>query len=190
MRRSTISDEITKFHVAVSRGPFYICSCCDQLWYRRSVTTAEKLRLSNPIAGQYLLNKRSIDNPEWICSCCYEHLKKVKYHHVQLKMECCFQWNQNFFDLNELECRLLAPRLAFQKILQAPRGNQLKIKGNVVNVPADVSNTVNNLPRLPQESGTIKIQLKRRLKYKSSALSLNVRPNKVLQATMWLATNY
>ena len=62
-----------------------------------------------------------------------------------------------------MECRLLAPRLAFQKLLQAPRGNQFKIEGNVVNVTADVSNTVNLLPRLPQESGTIKVQLKRRL---------------------------
>ena len=189
LSRSTIADEITKFHVAVSKGPFYICSCCDQLWYRHSVTTAEKVRLSNPIAGQYLLNKRSVDNLEWICSCCYEHLKKGKIPPCAAKNGMLFPVKPEFFDLNELEWRLLAPRLAFQKILQAPRGNQLKIKGNVVNVPADVNNTVNILPRLPQESGTIKINLKRRLKYKSSALSLNVRPNKVLQAAMWLATN-
>ena len=52
--------------------------------------------------------------------------------------------------MNELECRLLAPRLAFQKLLQAPGGNQFKIKGNVGNVPADVNNTVNMLPWLPQ----------------------------------------
>ena len=39
-----------------------------------------------------------------------------------------------FFDLNELECRLIAPRIAFQKIFQAPRGGQLKTAGNVVNV--------------------------------------------------------
>ena len=95
----------------------------------------------------------------------------------------------SFFDLNELECRLIAPRLAFQKIMQAPRGNQLKINGNVVNVPADVINTVNLLPRLPEQSGTIKVQLKRRLQYKSSALSLNIRPHKVLQAANWLASN-
>ena len=100
-----------------------------------------------------------------------------------------FPLKPEFFDLNELECRLLAPRLAFQKLVQAPRGNQLKIKGNVVNVPADVDNTVNFLPRLPQESGTIKVQLKRQLQYKSSALSLNVRPYKILQAANWLATN-
>lgn len=69
--------------------------------------------------------------------------------------------------MNELECRLLAPRLAFQKLMQAPRGNQLKIKGNVVNVPADVNNTVNVLPQLPHESGTIRVQLKRQLQLKA-----------------------
>ena len=100
-----------------------------------------------------------------------------------------FPAKPDFFDLNELECRMLAPRLAFQKLLQAPRGNQFKIKGNVVNIPADVNNTVNILPQLPQESGTIKIHLKRQLEYESSALSLNVRPNKLLQAANWLATN-
>ena len=100
-----------------------------------------------------------------------------------------FPEKPNFFDLNELECRLLAPRLAFQKIMQAPRGKQLKINGNVVNVPADVSTTVNMLPRLPHENGIIKVQLKRKLQYKSSALSLNVRPHKVIQAASWLTNS-
>ena len=92
-----------------------------------------------------------------------------------------------FFDLNELECRLLAPRLAFQNLMQAPRGKQFKINGNIVNV--DITNTVSMLPRLPDETGTIKVNLKRRLQYKSSALSLNVRPHKVVQAANWLVNN-
>ncbi len=45
------------------------------------------------------------------------------------------------------------------------------------------------LPRLPNENGTININLKRRLQYKSSALSLNVRPHKVFQAAHWLINN-
>ncbi|CAB4033061.1 Hypothetical predicted protein [Paramuricea clavata] len=65
-----------------------------------------------------------------------------------------FPRKPSFFYLNELECRLLAPRLAFQKLKQAPRGRQLKINGNVVNVPADMTNTVGMLPRLPNETGT------------------------------------
>ena len=186
---STITDEIRKFHAVVSRGPLYICSCCDQLWYKHSVVSAEKLRLSNPNAGIYLLSKASVDDIEWICQSCNNHLKKNKIPPCATKNGMSFTVKRDFFDLNELECRLLAPRLAFQKLMQAPRGNQLKIKGNIVNVPADVNNTVNVLPRLPQESGTVKVQLKRRLQYKSSALSLNVRPYKILQAANWLAAN-
>ena len=45
------------------------------------------------------------------------------------------------------------------------------------------------LPRLPSETGTIKVNLKRRLQYKSLALSLNVRPYKVVQAANWLISN-
>ena len=186
---STITDEIQKFHAVVSRGPLYICSCCDQLWYKHSVVSAEKLRLSNPNAGKYLLSKTSVDDIEWICQSCNNHLKKNKIPPCAAKNGMSFTVKPDFFDLNELECRLLAPRLAFQKLMQAPRGNQLKIKGNIVNVPADVNNTVNVLPWLPQESGTVKVQLKRRLQYKSSALSLNVRPYKILQAANWLAAN-
>ena len=63
-----------------------------------------------------------------------------------------FPEKPEFFHLNELECRLIAPRLAFQIIMQAPRGKQFKITGNVVNVPADVTNTVNMLPWLLLET--------------------------------------
>ena len=85
-------------------------------------------------------------------------------------------FTNSFFDLNELEYRLLAPRLAFQKLMQAPRGKQFEINGNTVNVPANVTNSVSLLPRLPNEARTIKVNSKRELQYKSSPLSLNVGP--------------
>ena len=126
--RTTVADEVQKFHVAVARGPVYICCCCcDQLWYKHSVVTTEKLRVSNPSAGQYLLNKTSVDDIEWICQSCHKHLKKNKIPPSAAKNGMFFPVKPDFFDLNELECRLLAPRLAFQKLLQAPRGNQSKI---------------------------------------------------------------
>ena len=71
--------------------------------------------------------------------------------------------------------------------MQAPRGRQFKIHG--MYVPVEVSNTVNMLPRLPSETGTVKVNLKRKLQYKSSALSLSVRPHKVVQAVNWLIRN-
>ena len=53
-----------------------------------------------------------------------------------------------FFDLNELECRLLAPRLAFEKLLQAPKGGQLDIYGNIVNVTADFNGTISTVTKV------------------------------------------
>ena len=184
-----MDDVIKRFHNIVSQGPLYICSCCDQLWYKHSVSTADKIRKSNPTAANCLRNRRSINNKEWLCRTCQNYLVKNKVPPVALVNGMQFPVKPDFFDLNELECRLLAPRLAFQKLMQAPRGRQLKIHGNVVNVPAEVSNTVNMLPRLPSETGTIKVNLKRKLQYKSSALSLNVRPHKVVQAANWLIKN-
>jgi hypothetical protein len=181
---NSVSQLIHKFHKSVSTGPLYICSCSDQLWYKHSVCPAERLRLCNPNSTKHLQGIKSVDNIE--CLTCDKHLKKDKVPPSAISNGLKFPEKPDFFDLNELECRLIAPRLAFQKIMQAPRGRQLKITGNVVNVPADICNTVNMLPRLPQDTGTIKVQLKRRLQYKSSALSLYVRPNKVMQAAAWL----
>ena len=178
---------IANFHNAVSSGPVYICTCCDQLWYKHRVTLANKIRASNPNAVKFLQNITSVNNAEWLCQTCMKHLKSRKVPPMAVVNGMKFPEKPAFFDLNELECRLIAPRLAFQKIMQAARGKQLKISGNVVNVPADVINTVNLLPRLPEQTGTGKVQLKHRLQYNSSALSINIRPHKVLQAANWLA---
>ena len=180
---------ISKFHDIVSHGPLYICSCCDQLWYKHSVSSADKVTQSNPTAERYLHQRKSVNNQEWLCKTCRNYLLKNKVPPVALLNGMKFPVKPEFFDLNELECRLLAPRLAFQKLMQAPRGRQFKLHENVVNVLAEVSDTVNMFPRLPSETGTIKVNLKRRLQYKSSALSLNVRPHKVVQAARWLMIN-
>ena len=183
---NNITQLIGNFHNSVSTGPLYVCTCCEQLWYKHSVCPADRIRLVNPDIAKYLQSVRSVDNVEWLCNTCNNHLRKGKVPPCAIANGMQFPERPSFFDLNELECRLIAPRLAFQKKFQAHRGGQLKITGNVVNVPADVTNTVTTLPRLSNETGTIKVQLKRRLQYKSSALSLNIRPNKVMQAGAWL----
>ena len=37
MQSCDLESHIAKFHEPVSRGPLYIISCCDQLWYKHSV---------------------------------------------------------------------------------------------------------------------------------------------------------
>ena len=48
-------------------------------------------------------------------------------------------------DLIGLEERLISPRIPFMQVCKLPRGGQLSIHGNVVNVPADVNSTVSIL---------------------------------------------
>ena len=70
--------------------------------------------------------------------------------------------------------------------MRQPEESNSKFHGNIVNVPADVVNTVDKLPRLSTETDTIKVHLKRKLKYKNYVLSQNIRPSKVFEAAKWL----
>ena len=48
-------------------------------------------------------------------------------------------------------------------LCELPRGGQLSMHGNVVNVSADVNSVVNTLPKPINESQTIPIKLKSKL---------------------------
>lgn len=89
-------------------------------------------------------------------------------------------------NLTTLEERLVSPRIPFTQVRELQSGGQLSSHGNVVNVPSDLSSTVNVLPRPINESATIPIKLKDRLSYKHHYQFQNVRPSKVLQAAKYL----
>ena len=42
--RRNLDELISQFHEKVSRGPVYVCSCCDQLWYRHSVSCISNMQ--------------------------------------------------------------------------------------------------------------------------------------------------
>ena len=92
----------------------------------------------------------------------------------------------DLLNLTPLEERLISPRIPFMQIRELPRGGQLSIHGNIVNVPSDVNSTVHCLPRSLSESQTIPIKLKRRVSYKHHYQFQNVRPQRVLDAAKYL----
>ena len=106
---------INRFHEIVNQGPLYVCTCCDQLWYRHSVRCTNKLRQSKPDIVKYLLNKTSVGNKEWVCQTCSRYLMKNKVPPCSIANGMGFPVKPDFFDLNELECRLLAPRIGRYK---------------------------------------------------------------------------
>lgn len=72
------------------------------------------------------------------------------------------------------------------KIQELPRGGQLGISGNVINVPSNISTTVSTLPRTVNEQEIIILQLKREMDYNHSYHVRNIRPLRVLKAAKWL----
>ena len=190
---SSVPKAIELFHQNISVGPEYICTCCDQLWYRSSVTKCNASlyqSCSREILDLCLTGLKSIDNTEWICGTCHSNLKVGK-------LPTCAKANKMTFpkkpdvlkDLTPLEERLISPRIPFMQVRELPSGGQLSIHGNVVNVPANVNSTVSVLPRPINESQTIPIKLKRRLGYKHHYQFQNVRPTKVLAAAQHLVHN-
>lgn len=89
----------------------------------------------------------------------------------------------------ELELTELEERLPFMQLREKPRGGQLSINGNVVNVPADVTSTVKKMPRMLSENETIALNFKRSLNFKHSVASERIRPKKVFVAAKWLVEN-
>ena len=71
-------------------------------------------------------------------------------------------------------------------LCELPRGGQLSIHGNVVNVPADVNSVVNTLPKPINESKTIPLKLKSTLTWKNHCQFHNVRLRKVLETAKHL----
>ncbi len=62
---------IELFHENISVGPEYVCTCCDQLWYKSSVTKCNPALYklcSREILNSCVTGLRSIDNTEWICA--------------------------------------------------------------------------------------------------------------------------
>ena len=65
---------IQTFHDNIKCGPEYICTCCDQLWYRSSVRKCEANKYpkcSKTLLAACITSTSSTDNTKSICSTCH-----------------------------------------------------------------------------------------------------------------------
>jgi len=71
---TSIQELISLFHTAVSHGPTYVCSSCDQLFYKHSLHPTVYLRSLNMSQVQpVLLGTVSHDGIEYVCQTCYKY---------------------------------------------------------------------------------------------------------------------
>ena len=185
----TIEESIKQFHSDISIGPIYVCSCCHQTWFRKSVSMLKNTHISAESRRLYCTEFTSIGNEEWVCHTCLSALRDSKP--PKLSVANGMKWPDKPPELNlhQLEERLIALRIPFMQIRELPRGGQYSLKGNVINVPVDIQPTINCLPRPMDENFTVAIQLKKKLSYKKVDFKENVRPVRVLTALHWLMNN-
>ena len=162
----TIEESIKQFQSDISIGPIYVCTCCHQTWFRKSVSMLKNTHISAESRGQYCTGFTSVSNEEWVCHACLSALRERKC--PKLSVANGMKWPDKPAELNlhQLEERLIALRIPFMQIRELPRGGQNSLKGNVINVPVDIQLTINCLSRPMDENFTVAIQLKKKLSYK------------------------
>ena len=185
----TIEESIKRFHSDIYFGPIYVCSCCHQTWFRKSVSVLKNTHIPAESKRLHCTEFTSVGNEEWICHTCLRALRDSKV--PKLSVANGMKWPDKPPELNlhQLEERLIALRIPFMQIRELPRGGQYSLKGNVINVPVDIQPTINSLPRPMDENFTVAIQLKKKLSYKKVDFKENVRPLRVLSALHWLMNN-
>ena len=189
-RKKTIDQLVKEFHTAVEDGPLHICTCCNQMWYRESVQLVNpNLKIASYLKEKVFTGKISFGGKEWVCHTCYNAIKTNKLPKCATANLMSFPEKPGELNLTQMEERLVSPRIPFMCVHQLPRGGQLSLAGNVVNVPSDVTQTMLKLPRKPDENDCIPIKLKRKLSYKHHVDFRTIRPKKVVEAVTWLVTN-
>ena len=143
----TIEESIKRFHSDIAIGPLYVCSCCHQTWFRKSVSMLKSTHISAESKRLHCTDFTSVGNEEWICHTCLSALRDSKL--PKLSVANGMKWPDKPPELNlhQLEERLIALRIPFMQIRELPRGGQYSLKGNVINVPVDIQPTIYSLPK-------------------------------------------
>ena len=94
-------------------------------------------------------------------------------------LEVC-ELSKKFRDIRGLEGVLVARRPQLKKIIIMPEVQTPKLQGGLCNIPVDVVDVCNTLPRLADKNGIIIVKLKRNLQYRSHVYFESVRPKFIL----------
>ena len=153
-----IASCIQQFKKNLKEGPYHICCVCNRGLYKKSVL---KLITSN-YPRQDIFTKQESYDKEYICKTCHSKM-------IRGKVPCQAVVNNLDVDdipteldsLEKLQQILIAQRIVLEKMVVTPKGQQMKIKGAICNVPVECDQTFSILLRPPESSGTILQKLKR-----------------------------
>ena len=94
------------FHKNIAHGPEYVCTCCDQLWYKSSAVKydAKKYKACpQDVVKSCLTGFKSVNATEWICITCDSNLKKGKLPSCSKANKMGFPDKPDILNLTSLE---------------------------------------------------------------------------------------
>ena len=195
------SDRLKKFLEDTLFGAVFICLCCQQKHFQTNIQIfTPKVREGIKIPLKECIEKMkmtygSMSSPklpqnaqdQFICKTCLGYMKKRKVpptsamNGLRLK-QTDKQIEDEGLSLSELENSLIAPRIIFQKIFLLPKSRWSGMKDMQVNIPITserINETLEKLPRTPQNAGLIGVKLKRKQEYKNNHKHQLINPQKL-----------
>ena len=206
LRRGKRSEmqRLLKFQESVRYGPIFTCSSCEQNMYRDGVSELTK-DLENKILEKSselyknVIQRKIIINIEvngkvrdsaYICTTCKTALKKGNMPSMAAANGLgLVDITNDDLKLTELENNIIAKRILFQKIYQLPKSRMSACKDKLINIPIseeDVINSIESLPRTPNEAGLLEVQLKRKMEYENVHKQSYVDPRKIYKSLEFL----
>ena len=200
---------------SIRDGRTYICISCHRKMYKNGVIPLQddwKEQVEDKFPGYIdkcigpILRRKMpraikhgcCDNQDidYLCHACYKNFKKGKMAPMSNQNNLQLVDISKFpeLKLTELENQLIALNLIFQKIKLLPKSRWNALIDKTVNVPIpmeEVSNTIKQLPRTPNDAHVIPVQLKRKKNMKNTHRQEYIDCNKVVKAieTMKLMEN-
>ena len=74
----TIEESIKQFHSDISIGLLYVCTCCHQTWFRKSVSMLKNTHIPAESRRQFCTGFTSVNNEEWAYHTCLSAFRERK----------------------------------------------------------------------------------------------------------------
>jgi len=180
---------VSSFKTKIKQGPCYICVCCNRCLYFHSIKKFLINKYKFPIETHCNI-VQSFDGFYYICNTCDKKLlgKKIPCQSVSNKLQVS-QLPSELRNVRRLERILIVRRIVFKKVTIMPKGQAPKLKGALCNIPIDINDVSNVLPRNPDSNGIILVKLKRKLEYRGHVYFEGVRPEFVARLLEYLRLN-
>ena len=193
----TSEDRIKAFKKDIVEGPNFTCFSCKRCQFKKSVRIIKSkdvpailAKLDPKFLQRIGMKKNRLKKNPWqvdliACHNCLKLIRKDKVPKIHHSNGLWLDKVSEELELKDLEQQLIARTLLFMKVKKLPTTRMKAMFDQVISVPIeqdDVSRTVSELPRHPDDARIVAVKLKRKLEYKNTHIQEFIRPSKCIKA--------